>query len=105
MVLKIRLRQQGRRNSLKYRLVVADARSPRDGRFVEIVGHYDPALDAEKQLTVHGDRVSYWIDQGAQMSEKVTSLVKRGAPEVIQALRAKEEAKKKSRGAKKTDKK
>lgn len=105
MVLKIRLRQQGRRNSLKYRLVVADARSPRDGRFVEILGHYDPALDADKQLTVHGDRVSFWIDQGAQMSEKAASLVKRGAPDVIKALRDKEAAKKQGRGAKKAEKK
>jgi len=94
MGLKIRLRQQGRRNSLKYRLVLADTRSPRDGKYVETLGNYDPAADGEGNVNVHADRISFWLENGAELSQKAEALVKRIAPEVIAELRKKQQAKK-----------
>ena len=99
MALKIRLRQQGRKNHLTYRLVVTDSRSPRDGGYVEKVGHYDPSL--EKDVTMDGDRVQYWLDRGAKLSEKVESLVARAAPGVIVALRERQRRKKMGKKEKK----
>lgn len=66
----------GRRNSAKYRLVVADERSPRDGRFVEELGHYDPSLIDEK-IVLKKERVEYWIGQGVLVSESVRPHLKR----------------------------
>ena len=70
MSLKIRLRQQGRRNHLTYRLVLADSRSPRDGKYIEMLGSYDPKMDGDKQLSVQADRIQYWVDNGAELSER-----------------------------------
>lgn len=94
MTLKIRLRQQGRRNSLKYRLVLADSRSPRDGKYVETLGHYDPAIEGEGNVNVHADRISYWLDNGAELTQKAEALVKRIAPEVIAELKKRQQEKK-----------
>lgn len=105
MALKIRLRQQGRTNRLTYRLVVADARIPRDGKYLENLGHYDPHLGGENDAKVAEDRVQYWLDQGAQLTEKARSLVARKAPALMKALREKEEGKKKRVAAKRKSKK
>lgn len=94
MTLKIRLRQQCRRNSLKYRLVLADSRSPRDGKYVETLGHYDPAIEGEGNVNVHADRISYWLDNGAELTQKAEALVKRIAPEVIAELKKRQQEKK-----------
>lgn len=83
MALKIRLRQQGRKNHLTYRLVVADSRSPRDGKYVEMVGHYDPHVEGDKNISVYEERLSYWIDKGAEFTEKARSLVARVSPEIM----------------------
>lgn len=84
MALKIRLRQQGRTNRQFYRLVVTDSRNPRDGRYVETVGWYNPLeADQEKSILVKEDRVNYWIGQGAMMTEKSEALIARAAPNVI----------------------
>ncbi|MGE0198224.1 MAG: 30S ribosomal protein S16 [Simkaniaceae bacterium] len=98
MALKIRLRQQGRTNRLTYRLVVADSRLPRDGKYLEKLGHYDPHL--EDDATVVEDRVQYWIEQGAELSEKARSLIARKAPGVMKIFRDREEEKKKKRAEK-----
>lgn len=110
MALKIRLRQQGRRNSLKYRLVLADSRSPRDGKYIETLGHYDPALESGQDINVLPERISYWIGKGAELTEKAESLIKRAAPEVVAEMRKKDAEKKallveKRRAAKKAAKK
>lgn len=89
MVLKIRLRQQGRKNRLVYRLVVSDARSPRDGKYVELLGWYQPCETAAKDVSVDADRVSYWLNHGAQLTDKAEALVARVAPEVVKSYKAK----------------
>lgn len=81
MALTIRLRQQGRKNQRSFRIVVADRRSPRDGKYVEGLGWYDPHKEHGKDLMVKKDRVDYWISQGAQMTENVQSLMKRSSAE------------------------
>lgn len=100
MVLKIRLRQQGRTNRLTYRLVVADSRSPRDGKYVENLGYYDPHMEGEKDAVLHEDRIQHWVDQGAELSEKAEALVARKAPGVIKSLRERDLAKVKKRSEK-----
>lgn len=101
MALKIRLRQQGRRNRLSYRLVVADCRSPRDGKYVETLGWYAPIERAEElQLAVCADRVQHWLDQGALFTEKAEALVARAAPELMARYRARVEKQKVARSAK-----
>ena len=84
MALKIRLRQQGRKNQQTYRLVLSDSRSPRDGKYIEILGWYNPQeSESEKTLSVQGERVHYWLSKGAVLTEKAATIVKRGAPDVI----------------------
>ncbi|HXG42901.1 MAG TPA: 30S ribosomal protein S16 [Dehalococcoidia bacterium] len=75
-MLRIRLSRMGRRNRPFYRIVVADARAPRDGRFVEIIGHYDPLPDPAK-VEVDEERAVYWLKQGAQPTEAVAKLFTR----------------------------
>lgn len=71
----IRLRRTGKTKQPSYRLVVADKRSPRDGKFIEIVGHYNPVRQP-KELVVKNDRVRYWLGVGAQPSDTVVRLLK-----------------------------
>lgn len=71
----IRLRRTGKTKQPSYRLVVTDKRSPRDGKFIEIVGHYNP-IRQPKELVVKNDRVRYWLGVGAQPSETVVRLLK-----------------------------
>ncbi|MEI8165702.1 MAG: 30S ribosomal protein S16 [Chloroflexales bacterium] len=75
-MVKIRLRRTGKTKQPSYRLVVADSRSPRDGKFIEIVGHYNP-IRQPKVLEVKADRVRYWLGVGAQPSDTVSGLLKR----------------------------
>ena len=82
MALKIRLRQQGRSNRQTYRLVVADVRSPRDGKYVEMLGWYDPSL-ASNNMCVNAERTSYWLSQGAEFTDQAKAIIKKVAPEVI----------------------
>ena len=76
MAVKIRLARHGAKKRPFYRIVVADGESPRDGRFLEIVGTYDPAPDPV-QVTLKEKRVKYWIGQGATPSDTVKSLLKK----------------------------
>jgi small subunit ribosomal protein S16 len=76
MAVKIRLARHGAKKKPFYRIVVADSESPRDGRYLENVGTYDPAYDPAK-ITLKTDRVRYWMDQGALPTDTVQSLLKR----------------------------
>lgn len=87
MTLKIRLRQQGRTNRVTYRLVLADSRSPRDGKYVEMLGWYCPCETKGNNLHIEAERVEFWLNQGAQLSEKAESLVKKGAPSVLKTYK------------------
>jgi small subunit ribosomal protein S16 len=72
MSLKLRLARAGTKKRPYYHIVVADARSPRDGRFIEKLGTYDPILaDVEKRVTLLNDRASHWLSVGAQPTDKV----------------------------------
>ena len=74
MAVKIRLRRMGKRNAACHRIVVADGRSPRDGRFIESIGTYDPRHKVEQ---IDLERVEYWLPRGAQPSETVRAIIKR----------------------------
>jgi small subunit ribosomal protein S16 len=76
MAVSIRLRREGARNRPYYKVVVADSRSPRDGKFIEIIGTYDPKKP-DHNSTLKLDRIDHWISQGAQPSDTVRSLIKK----------------------------
>ena len=76
MAVRIRLKRVGTRKRLQWRVVVADVRSPRDGRFIEQVGHYDP-LTNPAVINLKIDRIEDWISKGAQPTETVRSLIKK----------------------------
>ena len=77
MAVKIRLRRIGAKKAPFYRVVVADSRYPRDGRFIERLGYYNPmAAGQAVRLNVNQERLAYWQSQGAQLSETVARLVK-----------------------------
>ncbi len=76
MAVRIRLRRMGRKKRPYYRIVVADSRSPRDGRFIETLGTYNP-LEEPIQVEVKEERVYYWLKNGAQPSQTVRSLLSR----------------------------
>ena len=72
MSLKLRLARAGTKKRPYYHVVVADARSPRDGRFIEKIGNYDPMLsDKEKRVTLLTERVQHWLSVGAQPTDRV----------------------------------
>ena len=75
-MVKIRLRRVGAKKAPFYRIVVADSRSPRDGRFIEEIGTYDPMADSGK-IKVDMERAQYWIANGAQPTDTVRGLLKK----------------------------
>ena len=75
MAVSIRLRREGTLNRPYYKVVVADGRSPRDGKFIEIIGTYDPKKTGHNS-TLKLDRIDHWISKGAQPSDTVRSLIK-----------------------------
>jgi len=77
-MLSIRLRRTGTTKRPYYRVVVADSRETRDGRFVEILGHYDPRRDPAV-VKIDEERAKYWIGKGAKATDTVRSLLKRTA--------------------------
>ena len=103
-MLRIRLRRVGKKKQPSYRIVVADSRKPRDGAFVETLGHYHP-LDNPSTIVIDADRARHWLDRGAQPSDRVAKLLAiQGIAEIPAKLktrielgnqRAKEAAKKK----------
>ncbi len=91
MAVSIRLRREGAKNSPYYKVVVADSRRPRDGKFIEIVGTYDPKKkDHNSALKL--DRIEHWMSQGAQPSDTVRSLVKQNRKVAAAQSAATEEA-------------
>jgi len=76
MAVAIRLRREGALNRPYFKIVVTDKRSPRDGKFIEIVGTYDPKK-AGQNSTLKLDRIEHWISKGAQPSDTVRSLIKK----------------------------
>lgn len=78
MAVKIRLARGGAKKRPYYRVVVADARAPRDGDFIEKIGTYNPLLkkDDENRVTFKTDRIEHWLAQGAQPTERVAMFIK-----------------------------
>ncbi len=76
MAVKIRLRRMGAKKAPFYRVVVADSRYPRDGRFIEELGYYDPTKDPVV-FNVDGEKAKSWISKGAQPTDTVKSLMKK----------------------------
>src|SRR5271163_2706808 len=89
MAVIIRLRRDGTKNSPYYRVVVADKHSPRDGKFLELIGTYDPKKKGDNS-TIKLERADHWIKQGAKPSDTVRSLLKKAKAKAAKA--AKEEA-------------
>jgi small subunit ribosomal protein S16 len=75
-MVRIRLRREGSLNNPYYKVVVADGRSPRDGKFIEIIGNYAPKKEGEN-AKIDLSRADYWIGKGAQPSETVASIIKK----------------------------
>lgn len=78
MPVRIRLKRAGAKNSPAYRIVVADGRSPRDGRFIEEIGSYVPTRKANT-YQIDLERAQYWVSKGAQPSETVASMIREAA--------------------------
>ena len=76
MAVKIRLRRMGAKKAPFYRIVVADSRAPRDGRFIEELGYYNPLTDPA-ELKVDNEKAAAWIKNGAQPSDTVRALLKK----------------------------
>ncbi|HVI83662.1 MAG TPA: 30S ribosomal protein S16 [Chthoniobacterales bacterium] len=94
MAVAIRLRREGALNRPYFKVVVADKRSPRDGKFIEVVGTYDPKKRGLNS-TLKLDRVEYWLGKGARPSDTVRSLIKKNKnPEAAAKKAAATEAKK-----------
>jgi len=91
-MVKIRLRRFGKKNTPVYRVVVADGRSPRDGRIIEEIGTYDPLLK-NNNFTLNLDRVDYWLGVGAKASDTVNSFIKKARKDPVEAADEEPEAK------------
>ncbi len=76
MAVKIRLRRMGAKKAPFYRIVVADSRYPRDGRFIEQIGHYNPMTDPA-EVVIDGEKAAQWIKNGAQPTDTVRALLKK----------------------------
>jgi small subunit ribosomal protein S16 len=87
MAVSIRLRREGTTNRPYYKIVVTDSRSPRDGKFIEIIGTYDPKLKGDNS-TIKIDRAEHWIARGAQPSDTVRSLLKKNRKRAAAAATA-----------------
>ena len=78
MAVKIRLRRMGQKKAPFYRIIVADSRSPRDGRFIEEIGTYDPTVEPAA-VKIDMEKANKWIANGAQPTETVRDLLKRAS--------------------------
>ena len=93
-MVKIRLRRTGCKNHAAYRIVAADERSPRDGKFLEILGWYDTALK-DNNFKLDVERVDYWLSKGAKPTESVAALInvaREGAPVVDKKVKPSKKA-------------
>jgi small subunit ribosomal protein S16 len=96
MAVRIRLRREGRKKIPVYRIVVADSRSPRDGRFIEVIGQYQPRAKTGG-LNIKHDRANHWLDVGALPTDTVRSLLRRAG--LLKARHEARVARKRSAGA------
>ena len=76
MAVRIRLARMGAKKKPFYRLVAADSEAPRDGKFLEILGYYDPMKDPAV-IEIHDDKVKYWLEKGALVTESAGALLKK----------------------------
>ena len=90
-MIKLRLRRMGAKKRPSYRIVAADSRSPRDGRFIEIVGTYDPVTDPAT-IKLNTERVRHWLSVGAQPTDTVRDIIKREGILTVPAAPAAEES-------------
>ena len=83
MALKIRLARGGSKKRPYYQVVIADVRSPRDGRFIEKIGHWNPMLprDSENRVEIDADRAKHWLENGALPTDRVALLPRRSRPD------------------------
>jgi small subunit ribosomal protein S16 len=88
MAVAIRLRREGTSKRPYYKVVVADSRSPRDGKFIEIIGNYDPKKEGEN-TNLDLSRAEYWITKGAQPTETVRSIIRKARKQLGKAEAAK----------------
>jgi small subunit ribosomal protein S16 len=94
MAVKLRLRRMGAKQRPFYRIVVADSRSPRDGRFIEVVGTYNP-IDKKNEVTVDEEKIVSWLNKGAQPTDTVKNiLTKKGILAKFKAAKVKPVVKK-----------
>ncbi|MBN4054996.1 30S ribosomal protein S16 [Acidimicrobium ferrooxidans] len=90
MAVRLRLTRMGRKNRPFYRICAFDSRTARDGRSIEILGHYDPLVDdKEKATVVNTERVKHWLSVGAKPSETVASILKKHGVEIPKKSRKK----------------
>ena len=75
MAVKIRLRRMGQKKAPFYRIIVADSRSPRDGKFIEEIGYYNP-VSQPKQVKINDEKAVKWLSNGAQPTDTVKALIK-----------------------------
>lgn len=99
MALRIRLRKQGRTNRQTFRLVVTDIRNPRDGKYLEMLGSYNP-YQAENNFKINEERLNFWLAQGALLSDNAQKLVAKTLPDVIKTVTNKEHTKRVKSAAK-----
>jgi len=100
-MVKIRLRRVGAKNKPMYRIVVADQRSPRDGAFIEVIGHYNPLTDPET-ITVDKEKATKWLSFGARPSETVARLLSKSEIAIPSKLKPKLSRRTKAAKAKST---
>jgi len=84
MSVKIRMKRVGAKNSPFFRIVVADSRSPRDGKFIEEIGSYQPLKQGDNFI-LKLDRAQYWVSRGAQPSDTVASFIKKAGKAAVPA--------------------
>src|SRR3981081_3855505 len=84
MSVSIRLRREGAKNRPYYKIVVTDSRSPRDGKFIEIIGTYDPKKTGHNS-TLKMDRIEHWISKGAQPADTLRSVIKKNRKQTASA--------------------
>ena len=89
-MVKIRLRRMGAKKNPFYRIVVADSKSPRDGRFIEEIGTYNP-VTSPSEIVIDTERADYWIKNGAQPTDTVRALLKKASASQVKTEEPKDE--------------
>ena len=84
MAVKLRLTRRGAKKKPFYRIVAADSEAPRDGRFLDIIGTYDPNYDPAA-VVLKNDKIDYWLDQGAIPTETVANIIKKARKDSAEA--------------------